>query len=72
MKKLFRLLVGLLLLFSIKTKLVAQSQDFSCGHHIVLAKLLKDSTFKSLYDQEQRMNTNTQHSSGAQNKGVLV
>ena len=72
MKKILQFLSLLLVIsFYENTNLIAQSQDFSCGHHIILSKLLKDSTFKSLYEQEQRISTNTQYSSGNQNKGVL-
>ena len=72
MKKIFQYLsLVLVISFSENSSLTAQSQDFSCGHHIILSKLLKDSTFKRLYDQEQRISSNTQYSSGAQNKGVL-
>ena len=72
MKKIFQYLsLVLVISFSENIRLTAQSQDFSCGHHIILSKLLKDSTFKSLYDQEQRISSNIQYSSWAQNKGVL-
>ena len=72
MKKTFQYLSLLLvILFAENISLTAQSQDFSCGHHIILSKLLKDSTFKSLHEKEQRIRSNTQYSSGAQNKGVL-
>ena len=72
MKKIFQYLsLVLVISFSENSSLIAQSQDFSCGQHIILSKLLKDSTFKRLYDQEQRISSNTQYSSGAQNKGVL-
>ena len=72
MKKIFQYLsLVLVILFSENSSLTAQSQDFSCGQHIILSKLLKDSTFKRLYDQEQRISYNTQYCSGAQNKFVL-
>ena len=58
MKKIFQFLsLALVIPFYENTNLIAQSQDFSCGHHIILSKLLKDSTFKSLYEQEQRIKT---------------
>jgi len=63
--------LALVISFSENNSLTAQSQDFSCGNHIILSKLLKDSTFKSLHEKEQRIRSNTQYSSGAQNKGVL-
>ena len=57
------------LLFSPNNQIISQSQNYSCGQHIVLKKLLKDSVFNSFYEKEQKSLVNK--SQNLNNRGTV-
>ena len=56
------------LLFSPNNQIISQSQNYSCGQHIVLKKLLKDSVFNSFYEKEQKSLVNKSQNLNLNNK----
>lgn len=59
------------LLFSHNNQIISQSQNYSCGQHIVLKKLLKDSIFKSFYEKEQKSLVNKFQNLNSNNRGII-
>ena len=59
------------LLFSPNNQIISQSQNYSCGQHIVLKKLLEDSVFKSLYEKEQKSLVNKSQNLNLNNRGIV-
>ena len=59
------------LLFSHNNQIISQSQNYSCGQHIVLKKLLKDSIFKSFYEKEQKSLVNKSQNLNSNNRGII-
>jgi hypothetical protein len=59
------------LLFSLNNQIISQSQNYSCGQHIVLKKLLEDSVFKSLYEKEQKSLVNKSQNLNLNNRGIV-
>ena len=67
----FSFLFILGLLFSPNNQIISQSQNYSCGQHIVLKKLLEDSVFKSLYEKEQKSLVNKSQNLNLNNRGIV-
>ena len=59
------------LLFSPNNQIISQSQNYSCGQHIVLKKLLEDSVFKSFYEKEQKSLVNKSQNLNLNNRGIV-
>ena len=59
------------LLFSPNNQIISQSQNYSCGQHIVLKKLLEDSVFKSFYEKEQKSLVNKSQNLNLNNRGTV-
>ena len=59
------------LLFSPNNQIISQSQNYSCGQHIVLKKLLEDSVFKSFYEKEQKPLVNKSQNLNLNNRGIV-
>ena len=59
------------LLFSHNNQIISQSQNYSCGQHIVLKKLLNDSIFKSFYEKEQKSLVNKSQNLNSNNRGII-
>ena len=59
------------LLFSPNNQIISQSQNYSCGQHIVLKKLLEDSVFKSFYEKEQKLLVNKSQNLNLNNRGTV-
>ena len=59
------------LLFSHNNQIISQSQNYSCGQHIVLKKLLKDSIFKSFYEKEQKSLVNKSQNLNSNYRGII-
>jgi len=59
------------LLFSPNNQIISQSQNYSCGQHIVLKKLLKDSVFNSFYEKEQKSLVNKSQNLNLNNRGIV-
>ena len=59
------------LLFSPNNQIISQSQNYSCGQHIVLKKLLKDSVFNSFYEKEQKPLVNKSQNLNLNNRGTV-
>ena len=59
------------LLFSPNNQIISQSQNYSCGQHIVLKKLLEDSVFKSFYEKEQKSLINKSRNLNLNNRGIV-
>ena len=59
------------LLFSHNNQIISQSQNYSCGQHIVLKKLLKDSIFKSFYEKEKKSLVNKSQNLNSNNRGII-
>ena len=59
------------LLFSPNNQIISQSQNYSCGQHIVLKKLLKDSVFNSFYEKEQKPIVNKSQNLNLNNRGTV-
>lgn len=59
------------LLFSPNNQIISQSQNYSCGQHIVLKKLLKDSVFNSFYEKEQKSLVNKSQNLNLNNRGII-
>ena len=59
------------LLFSPNNQIISQSQNYSCGQHIVLKKLLEDSVFKSFYEKEQKSLVNKPQNLNFNNRGIV-
>jgi hypothetical protein len=65
----FLIILGLL--FSPNNQIISQSQNYSCGQHIVLKKLLKDSVFNSFYEKEQKSLVNKSQNLNLNNRGIV-
>lgn len=59
------------LLFSHNNQIISQSQNYSCGQHIVLKKLLNDSIFKSFYEKEQKSLVNKSQNLNSNYRGII-
>ena len=59
------------LLFSPNNQIISQSQNYSCGQHIVLKKLLEDSVFKSFYEKEQKLLVNKSQNLNLNKRGIV-
>ena len=59
------------LLFSPNNQIISQSQNYSCGQHIVLKKLLEDSVFKSFYEKEQKSLVNKSQNLNLNKRGIV-
>ena len=59
------------LLFSPNNQIISQSQNYSCGQHIVLKKLLEDSVFKSFYEKEQKPLVNKSQNLNLNKRGIV-